>query len=155
MMTIPLFWRRIIALVVLVLLFVGVYAWQRSRPADQQWGSSFWLWSPIIGPGDDTEASDDSPVVPAVSPDYGETLNEFGDRRFQFADCHGTPGSITVKRGTVVMLDNRDDESHEIAVGSRAVTIGAYGFYLYTANEVGELNVTCDGGGAATLKVQP
>lgn len=75
--------------------------------------------------------------------------------RFEFASCRGRPGSISMKKGTKFMLDNRDNAAHKFVVGSKTYNIGAYGFAIATASDVGTYNITCDGGGAAQLVVQP
>lgn len=76
---------------------------------------------------------------------------------FQFADCHGLPGSLTLKKGKKFMLDNRDNKSRKIAiVGGQSFTIGAYNFAIATApSKAGTHYITCDGGGAASILVQP
>lgn len=74
---------------------------------------------------------------------------------FQFVKCSGNPGSLIVKKGKKYMLDNRDAVSHRFVVGGRAYTIGGYGYLILTADRVGTHNVTCDGGGSATVKVLP
>lgn len=76
---------------------------------------------------------------------------------FQFVDCHGLPGSLTLKKGKKFMLDNRDNKSRKIAiVGGQSFTIGAYNFAIATApSKAGTHYITCDGGGAASILVQP
>ena len=44
--------------------------------------------------------------------------------RFQFLDCSGSPGSITLKQGLELMMDNRDAVSHAFVIGSRRFTLG-------------------------------
>ncbi len=75
---------------------------------------------------------------------------------FQFVDCHGLPGTLTLKKGKKFMLDNRDAKSHKIAiVGGQSFTIGAYNFAVATApSTAGTHYITCDGGGAASITVQ-
>ena len=53
------------------------------------------------------------------------------------------------------MLDNRDKVSHRFVVGGRAYTIKGYGYLILTADRTGDHNITCDGGGAAMIKVLP
>jgi hypothetical protein len=85
---------------------------------------------------------------------YDEAIELYGDYRFQFVDCHGTPGSINMAAGSTFLLDNRDAEAHTIKVGSTSYSVAAYGFRVAKAPKAGTYNITCDGGGAATLKVQ-
>ncbi len=73
---------------------------------------------------------------------------------FQFAGCHGTPGSITMKRGVKFMIDNRDNVGHVFKFGQNTYVLGAYGFgIIATPNTLGKNLITCDGGGAATIVV--
>lgn len=76
---------------------------------------------------------------------------------FQFVDCHGSPGSLTLKKGKKFMLDNRDNVTRKIAVqGGQTFQVGAYNFAIATApSTVGTHFITCDGGGAASILVQP
>lgn len=76
---------------------------------------------------------------------------------FQFVDCHGLPGTLTMKKGKKFMLDNRDATSRRIAIsGGQSFKITAYNFAIATApTKAGTHYITCDGGGAATIVVQP
>jgi hypothetical protein len=76
---------------------------------------------------------------------------------FQFVDCHGLPGTLTMKKGKKFMLDNRDAKSRRIAIsGGQSFKIGPYNFAIATApTQPGTHYITCDGGGAATIVVQP
>ena len=76
---------------------------------------------------------------------------------FQFVSCHGLPGSQTLKKGKKFMLDNRDNVSRKIAiVGGQSFKIAPYNYAIATApSTVGVHYITCDGGGAASIKVQP
>lgn len=75
---------------------------------------------------------------------------------FQFVDCHGLPGTLTMKKGKKFMLDNRDAKSRRIAIsGGQSFKIPAYNFAIATApTKAGTHYITCDGGGAATIVVQ-
>ncbi len=94
--------------------------------------------------------------APATTPTYSQLVDSFkaSGFRYQFSNCSGTPGSLTMKLGTKYMLDNRDPAKHIIKVGKLSYTIGAYGYTIATASVVGTQNITCDGKGAATLIVQ-
>lgn len=76
---------------------------------------------------------------------------------FQFVDCHGAPGSLVLKKGKKFMLDNRDNQTRKIAiVGGQSFNISAYNFAIATApSSLGVHYITCDGGGAAAISVQP
>jgi len=75
---------------------------------------------------------------------------------FQFVDCHGSPGTLTLKAGKKFMLDNRDAKSRKIAIqGGQSFQIGPYDFAIATApSALGLHYITCDGGGAASITVQ-
>jgi hypothetical protein len=74
--------------------------------------------------------------------------------RIQFSQCHGTPGHLVIKAGQKYMLDNRDNAKHTIKVGPYTYSLGAYGFQVVTAQNLGLNNVTCDGGGAAQVNIE-
>jgi|GEM_PF-1919487 len=86
---------------------------------------------------------------------YEEAIEAYAGLRFQFTACRGTPGSLTVKNGSTFLLDNRDASGHTIVVGTKSYWLGAYGWKIVTASEEGTLNITCDGGGSASINVQP
>ncbi len=75
---------------------------------------------------------------------------------FQFVDCHGAPGFLTLKKGKKFMLDNRDAKARKIAVqGGQTFQVKAYDFAIATApSATGIHYITCDGGGAASITVQ-
>ena len=83
---------------------------------------------------------------------YEDAIKKYPNR-FQFISCHATPGSLSVAAGTAVMLDNRDQKAHTIKVGSISTYIKALGYSVIYPKTKGDLNITCDGGGAGTLKV--
>jgi hypothetical protein len=86
---------------------------------------------------------------------YAEARDEY-QYRFTFLQCHGTPGSLNVKAGSKIMLENGDDVSHKIALGSQVFTIGGHKFVIATApSKAAGYYITCDGGGAAQLFVYP
>ena len=152
--------RTVLILVLVAAVAIGIAVWRGDREEGHGWGSNFSLRSEVLSPEEKIVA----PVakgIPAktlavdLPADYGDAVNEYGGSRFQFVACSGTPGRTVVKKGAVVMLDNRDEKARAIAVGSSAYKVPAQDYVLAIANEVGDLQITCDGGGAATLSVQP
>ncbi len=87
--------------------------------------------------------------------EYQKALAAHPNSRFQIDDCHAYPGTLTLKKTVGLMLDNRDAQSHVIGIGTRKFTVGASKYLIVSLTELGKLNVTCDGGGAATLTVVP
>jgi hypothetical protein len=86
-------------------------------------------------------------------PKYGLPYVESG-YRIQYVDCHGTPGSLTVKRGKYFLLDNRDEKAATIAIAGQTYQIGPYGAAVAAVWKTGTHNITCNGGGAGTLVVE-
>ncbi len=74
---------------------------------------------------------------------------------FQFVHCSGNPGSMVIKRGNNVMLDNRDTVKHTFKVGPKSYVLPGYGFVIAKAETVGTNRILCDGGGSASLTVAP
>lgn len=111
--------------------------------------------SAVIGPGVETiKTKTGIAIVPTKS--YGEALDIYGKSgyRLQFSNCSGTPGTFTIKLGTKFMIDNRDDKGHIISIGTRKYNLSAYDFAIVTIQKIGDINITCDGGGAAHILVQ-
>ncbi len=103
-----------------------------------------------------------SPTKPAstslsATNDYLKARNTYqtSGYYFQFLNCKGTPGILTVKKGAKLMLDNRDDKTRKIVFIGKLYNINAYGYVIVTADKLGKHYITCDGGGAAQITVQP
>jgi len=77
------------------------------------------------------------------------------DYRFQFDDCHGSPGRLVLKSGRSFILDNRDGSPITIAFAGKSYRVPSYSSALASTTSVGTHQVTCNGGGAATLIVSP
>lgn len=106
--------------------------------------------APDVIVGGETEV----PTKPGDYPKQALPYVESG-YRFQFSGCHGSPGQLTVKKGKYFLLDNRDDKAVTIAVAGQSYKIGAYGAVVAAVSKVGTHNITCNGGGAASLNVEP
>ncbi|MDO8557854.1 MAG: hypothetical protein Q7S09_01525 [bacterium] len=99
-----------------------------------------------------------NPSVPAAIETYQDALGVYSASgfRFQFSNCQASPGSLVMKVGAKFMLDNRDVVARTIGVSSKIYNIGAYGFAIATAPvQTGTHYITCNGGGTATISVQP
>ena len=92
-----------------------------------------------------------------ASSDYLKARNTYqtSGYYFQFLNCHGSPGSLVVKKGAKLMLDNRDNKTRKIVFLDRLYNIGAYNYVIVTADKLGKFYITCDGGGAAQINVVP
>ena len=95
-------------------------------------------------------------ITAVETEDYGTAKGIYGESgyRFQFVDCSGKPGYLTMKLGVKFMIDNRDNKSHQIAIGTKTYKLEAYDFAIVSIQKVGDFNITCDGGGAARVLIQ-
>ncbi len=80
--------------------------------------------------------------------------------RIQFSQCHGVnnitgAGTLAIRQGDKIMLDNRDGTAHTFAWKGGSVRIAGYGYAIETVSVLGQYPITCDGGGAEQLNVQP
>lgn len=94
--------------------------------------------------------------VPTSTLSYAAALKIYQNlgARIQFANCSGNPGTMNIKKGTKFMIDNRDNESHKIGIGTKSYLLPGYNFAIVSVLKAGSYNITCDGGGSAHLGVQ-
>jgi hypothetical protein len=139
-----------IAVVVLAVIAYAVYTSRKNNSSPQS----------------NQQTSNDQASTTPPTPTNGAKLS-YGDAikaypyRFQFSQCHGTPGIISVKKGAAVMLDNRDKLAHTIKANGQTFRIAGDDYAIVHPATVTKdnvdltlSNVTCDGGGAATLNVE-
>ncbi len=159
----------IAAVVVIVVLVVGVAVYnsnkQKSQVANNPTNTG---QNSALNPADNQEVEATEPSTtptaangttkkaPVPNEAYTKAIALYGSKgyRIQFSQCHGNPGSLSLKKGVQFMLDNRDDSAHTIVIKSQTFHIPAYGFTIATAKDLGTYNITCDGGGAAQLNVE-
>jgi hypothetical protein len=93
----------------------------------------------------------------AVSQSYTDALKVYSASgyRMQFVNCQATPGQLTIKKGQKFMIDNRDSKPHKFKVGPTSYSVKGYGFAIATSKTLGVNFITCDGGGAAKINVEP
>ena len=84
---------------------------------------------------------------------YGEAILAYPNR-FQFINCSGKPGTIAIKLGVPIMLDNRDKKAHTIKIDGQTVYVRALDYQIVYPKQLGIKQVLCDGGGAAVTNVQ-
>ena len=148
-----------IAIVIVAVLILGVwgtyvYTHRNSKPSQpaQQAQTQGNTGTPATTPVDQATPPGTSTGSTAVS-SYGAAVAAH-PYRIQFTACHGNPGTLNVKKGTVVMLDNRDTTAHTVKADSQTFDIPGYGYVLLHTSTVQSINITCDGGGAALLNVE-
>ncbi|TAN33050.1 hypothetical protein EPN28_03560 [Patescibacteria group bacterium] len=113
--------------------------------------------STVPGTGGVTGTGAKTGVSPSATLSYTKALSIYrkSGYYYQFYKCKGTPGSLTMKKGKQFMLDNRDAKAHTVAFGKQSYYVPKYGFAIATAKYVGKFFITCDGGGAAQILVEP
>jgi len=74
--------------------------------------------------------------------------------RFQFSGCKGTPNSLAVRSGTVVMLDNRTPATITVKADAQTYNIAGLDYALEHTSTIGNLVVTCNGKDSVTLNVE-
>lgn len=147
----------LVAVAIAAFLVVGYYAVRANLDAQQALNDSAYASLPYAGSVGGSQAT-----TSATQHDlkYTQLLGIYGATglrtRYQFSNgCSTTPGSMVVKVGTKIMLDNRDLVAHTIKVGAQSTRIAAHDFAIMTMTQTGELTITCNGGGAARITVQP
>jgi len=148
-----------IALGVVVLLLI-VYAVSRNSGSNStsQTNNQEQAAAPQPSPSPATSTPTPSPTPAKLS--YGAAINAY-KFRFQFTQCHASPGMISVPKNTPVMLDNRDKVAHTIKANGQSFRIAGDDYALIypqlttgSGVNLADSNVTCDGGGAGTLNVE-
>ena len=142
-----------VGLLVVVLIIYGIYRHYNNTP------------QPVSITTTTTQTATTTPTpVPSVTYggklSYGKAILTYKNR-FQFVGCRGTPGVISVRAGSPVMLDNRSTTTATIkADGSTFIIPGLSYAVFYPARltaagtDLADSNITCNGGGAATLNVE-
>ncbi len=79
---------------------------------------------------------------------YEQALEQYAGRMIQFSSsCYASPGSVTLKNNTSIMLDNRASVKRTITVGSAKYSVNAYGFTIITVSTAtfpATLSLNCD-----------
>lgn len=109
--------------------------------------------SPVVVEQKPTVTPTTKPKIAGSATAYQKAVETY-QYRFQFVNCHGNPGTLTVKQGAKVMLDNRDAATHTYGFGGAKYTVKGYSFVIVAAPKAGTHYLTCDGGGAAQMITQ-
>lgn len=142
-------------LIVLAIIVWAIYAGNNQNNGDL--GNGAGDSNNALSPAN-TSTSPTTGTTPPVDLSYEKAIKAY-PYRFQFTLCHGNPGTLTVKRGSIVMMDNRDPKAHTFKADKETFNIKGYGYALLhtdvlTGANNTVTNITCDGGGAAVLNVQ-
>ena len=84
---------------------------------------------------------------------YGAAIQAYPER-FQFSQCQGRPSVIAVKKGTPVMLDNRNATAYTIKADTQTFVIAGYDYAVFYPQVLGNLVVNCNGKPSVTLNVE-
>ena len=145
--------KWIVGGVVVVVAAIIIYAVYSNNQSSQNYNqqttttgsenaSSTPTTTPVTGSGSGTKLS------------YGAAIKAYPER-FQFSKtCQGTPASIAVKKGTPVMLDNRNSFAITVKADTQTFRLGGYGYDVFYPEVLGNLTVTCNGKNSVTLNVQ-
>jgi hypothetical protein len=137
------------ALIVLAIVVWGVYEYNHQNSGTQQsLQQNNSNNTPAV-----TSTPTSTPANVAGKLSYGDAIKAYPER-FQFKLCQGTPASIAVKRGTPVMLDNRDATAHTFKANTQTFRIAGYDYAVLYPSVIGNLAVTCDGKTRVMLNVQ-
>lgn len=87
--------------------------------------------------------------LPTSSLSYTQLVAQYGSNRIQFnQDCQATPGSMSLKNGTGVLLDNRSNKTQVITFNGLSYTLVPYGYRVVTVSSSTlpkAIGVTCNG----------
>jgi hypothetical protein len=101
-----------------------------------------------------TSTPTSTPVSVPKKLSYGAAIQAYPER-FQFRDgCQGTPATIAVKKGTPVMLDNRNATAYSFKADTQTFRIAGYDYAVFYPQVLGNLVVTCNGKTSVTLNVE-
>lgn len=85
---------------------------------------------------------------------YSDAIKAYPER-FQFSNgCQGTPATIAVRKGTPVMLDNRNATAYGFKADTQTFKIAGYDYEVFYPEVLGNLVVDCNGKPSVTLNVE-
>ena len=141
---------------VVVIVVVALIAWAVYRSSHNN----------SAAPAQQTTQTTPAPATPAPATGgsvmhggltYTQAIAKYPNR-IQFNNCHAAVGLsangiFSIKKGAFFMLDNRDKVTDVIAFANQTFRLGGEDFAIVSINTIGTYNLTCDGGGSATIKV--
>jgi len=140
-------------IVVLAIIVWGIYAYNHNgtqigtEQAPQQANSNN-----AAAVATSTPTSTPASIAKKLS--YGAAIQAYPER-FQFRNgCQGTPATIAVRKGTPVMLDNRNATAYTFKADTQSFKIAGYDYAVLYPEVLGNLVVTCNGKASVTLNVE-
>ena len=145
----------IAGVVVLILVALGIYTYTHQNAGTQNNTQQVVQQDNSSTPSTATSTPTSTPVTTSGTKKlaYGDAIKAYPER-FQFSQCQGSPATIAIKKGSPVMLDNRDAVSHTFVADKQTFKIAGYDYALLYPQVLGNLPVTCDGKTRVTLNVQ-
>jgi hypothetical protein len=140
----------VVGIVVVLLIVWAVYAQTHKNGSSQNASQNTSQSS--SGSNANTEPTT-TPQTGSKNLSYGDAIKAYPER-FQFTGCHGTPNSIAVKKGTAVMLDNRDTVAHTIKADSQTFYLPKLSYAILHTSVIENVPVLCDGKNSVTLNVE-
>lgn len=122
--------KKLLGIIIAAIVLVVLVVWG-TRSGDNNLAGS-----PGTSPQVSSSASPSVRITapsPAIKPlTYQEALNKYGNTRFQFdAACQAAPTRMVIKKGSLLMLDNRADVARTITVGMAKYPLLKYGFRVF------------------------
>jgi hypothetical protein len=141
----------ITAIVVLAVVAWGIYAYTHrsnntANNGQQTTGQS--NSNTAVAP-----AATTTPGSSAGKLSYGDAIKAYPER-FQFTKCQGTPATIAIRKGSPVMLDNRNSTAYTFKADTQTFRIAGYDYAVLYPEVLGNLVVTCNGKDSVTLNVE-
>jgi hypothetical protein len=143
-----------IVVVVAAIIVYAVYSNNKSSQTSQN--SNQTTSTPATSPTTATSTPTTTPVSTTVPKNlsYGAAIKAYPER-FQFSNqCEGTPATIAVRKGTPIMLDNRNNGEITIKADSDTFKLPGYNYAVFYPEIIENLAVTCDGKNSVTLNVE-
>ncbi len=110
-----------------------------------------------VSPATTASAGGQTPTPPAGTqkPAAQTTPKTTTLPRIRLMQCVATPNAITLKEGSAFAVDNLDYTSRKVNVDVQVFNIAPQNYVTVVASPIGIHSIICDGGGVATLTVQP
>ncbi len=140
--------------IVVIVVAIVAGAWWLNRDSSDLSLSPGVSSSPTPVGATKTPAVSNSKVTPKSSPtvtsnlSYTQLVALYGSNRIQFnQDCKGQPGSMVLKNGTSILLDNRSNKTQVITLNGASYTLVPYGYRVVTVSSSSlpkDIGVSCN-----------
>ena len=144
--------------IVLAVILIGLAIWRSESKNGEMSKNGNGNSEDILTQNPDQQVPNPTPSTAAMGGSsaklsYGDAVKKY-QYRIQLAQCHGNPGTVSLKTNTPLMLDNRDAKIHTLKVAGQTYSVKSYDYTLAYFSKAGTYELTCDGGGAATVNIE-